>query len=153
MAFLTCPSCGHETDLDRFQHDAAEFCPSCDYPLFFADGLRGHDEELAATPGGMSAAARRRLPGTVGRDDLPGEACPACAELNLPGADYCHRCGSPMRPVPEPAPTPVVAPAPEPVAPPPPPQVVEPFPWVAVVVIGVLIVALLVVAAVTVARI
>lgn len=152
MALVSCPGCGQAVEIDRFHRDAGEFCDSCDFPLFFTSG--GLDEDELVEPArGPSAPAHRRLPGTAGRDDLVGEACPACSELNLAGADYCHRCGAPMVTAPEPAPTPVApAPAPTPDMPPPAPAPDVPFPWVPVVALGTLILVLLIIAAVTVAR-
>jgi hypothetical protein len=83
---VECPQCGLICEGVDPRPTAAWFCPRCDYPLFFA----------APVPPALvtSDAARRRLPGTDGREMLAAEACWACGELNPPGLSYCGRCGS-----------------------------------------------------------
>lgn len=147
MALVTCPGCGREIELQRFRRDAEEFCTSCDFPLFFTSSVLVDDSELEhwQTPVGAAIPVRRRLPGAGGRDDLVGEACPVCAELNLPGADFCHRCGSPMHPVAEPEPESVPQPERVVVEPTPVPEPAERFPTVPVLVTALLIVVVLLV--------
>ena len=36
MPDLTCPECGQVTTLETVRRAADEFCPHCDYPLFWA---------------------------------------------------------------------------------------------------------------------
>lgn len=113
MARIECPSCGAIVDLGTLRQSAEEFCPSCDYPLFWARSREGAPEpDEESEEGRALAAAVRRRPGAAGRKVLAGEPCPVCQELNTPRAVYCHRCGADMRPPPPPPPTP----APEPVA-------------------------------------
>lgn len=129
---VTCPDCGTVRTIRLARREAEAFCAECDYPLFWARGTR-----VAEGPAGSSAAARRRLPGAQGATQLATLPCPACAERNLPGAEHCIRCTSPMvlppppAPVPAPAPEPVVAPA----APEPEPEGRR-FPWWVLVVLA-----------------
>ncbi len=83
---VECPQCGLVCEGVDPRPTAAWFCPRCDYPLFFAAPV----PPVAVN----NAAARRRLPGTDGREMLAAEACWACGELNPPGLSYCGRCGS-----------------------------------------------------------
>jgi ribosomal protein L40E len=83
---VECPQCGLVCEGVDPRPTAAWFCPRCDYPLFFA---------APVPPSQVSSeAARRRLPGTDGREMLAADACWACGELNPPGMTYCGRCGS-----------------------------------------------------------
>lgn len=105
MARIQCPSCGAVVEMAAVRHAADEFCPSCDFPLFWAT----HDD---APPESVDddevlAAAVRRRPGAAGRQVLAGEPCPVCHELNSSRAVYCNRCGADMHP-PPPPPAPVV---------------------------------------------
>jgi hypothetical protein len=83
---VECPQCGLFCEGVDPRPTAAWFCPRCDYPLFFATSVPSAQVS--------SDAARRRLPGTDGREMLVAEACWACGELNPPGLSYCGRCGS-----------------------------------------------------------
>jgi hypothetical protein len=143
MAEIVCPECGQITSLTAIRRAADEFCPHCDFPLFWAP---------AAAPlvAGSSAndATLRRLPGAGGRQMIGTLVCPTCGELNPMSETWCIRCGSPLHPLPEPEPEP----EPEPPPPPPPPEP-EPEPrswwWLWVVltaVIGVIGVVLLILA-------
>jgi hypothetical protein len=69
-------------------NSAAAFCPTCDYPLFFAN-------RPVAVPRAETRAAQRRLPGVDGRDALGRIVCRGCGEPNPPdeGA-LCLRCGA-----------------------------------------------------------
>ncbi|WP_029290674.1 hypothetical protein [Cellulomonas sp. HZM] len=104
---VTCPECGTVTRVRADRRLASDFCPSCDYPLFWARPSAGPavDEQ--------GDDARWRAPGTSGTFAAAPLACPACAELNVATAAVCVRCGASMTP-----PPPVV------VAPPPPAPVV-----------------------------
>ncbi|WP_448071453.1 hypothetical protein [Georgenia yuyongxinii] len=123
-ATLACPECGTVTTVNLARRSATDFCPSCDYPLFWA---RPGQPVAVATAG---EDARRRLPGASGSTVLATAPCPSCAELNLPSAALCVRCGSSMAPPLPPVPVPL--PMPEPVvevaSPPPLPEPVR-FPW------------------------
>ncbi len=122
---IVCPECGTPSPVALSRRDSHDFCPNCDYPLFWArpqdrtdDGQQGVDD------------ARRRSPGASGALLLATVPCPACSELNLPSAVVCIRCGADMVPPPPPAPVPVPMPVPVVVAPP--PREPEPplrFPW------------------------
>lgn len=113
---VTCPDCGTTTRIDPSQRGASEFCPKCDYPLFWVGG-RSHatDDE----DGGDHAL--RRLPGTGGQVVVGHRVCPNCGELNPLGTRFCIRCSTDMDPPPPPEPV-IVAP------PPPPAPVIEPRP-------------------------
>jgi len=123
---LTCPECGTSATVTVNRRDAADFCRSCDYPLFWTPSRVIYD-----SVGRHSAdETLRRLPGTVGQVTVASLPCPHCAEPNALSAQVCVRCHRPMQLV-EPDPLP---PPPEPVyAPPPLPAVyVEPerrTPW------------------------
>ena len=113
---VTCPECGTHSEIMNGRRDASDFCPSCDFPLFWsrtAIAVRGADDD--------SGDALRRLPGTSGKGVSYSVPCPTCGELNLPTAWVCLRCAGSMAPppplVPAPVPQPVPVPAPEPVAP------------------------------------
>lgn len=111
---LVCPGCGKPRTVTLSRRAAQDFCPDpkCDYPLFWA-----RREDAVGGPDGDVDSARRRSPGTSGADRLVSVPCPACAELNVPGEEWCLRCGAEMTPPPPPlpAPVPMPEPAPEPV--------------------------------------
>lgn len=123
---IVCPECGTPSPVALSRRDAHDFCPVCDYPLFWA---RPQDR-VGDVQDGVDDA-RWRSPGTSGALLLATVPCPACAELNLPSARVCVRCGADMTPPPPAVPAPVpmpVPPAPAP-PPPPPPQPRVRFPW------------------------
>lgn len=98
MATFECPSCGTENTVEQFRRDATEFCPVCDFPLFWAtietDEPEEVEELVAAGMGGISGdSTRMRLPGAGGRQTLGGITCPNCSELNSPDHAFCSRCG------------------------------------------------------------
>ena len=134
---VTCPECGATQEISLNRRDAADFCHSCDYPLFWAPALALRDSD-----GLLDGEGLRRLPGTAGRSTLAFATCPHCAELNPIMREECVRCGQPMHPVapPPPPPPPVYVP------PPPPPVVVEPeeAPWWAWALLGFTLVAIVV---------
>jgi hypothetical protein len=102
---VTCPDCGFVAEFDTIQRSAEEFCPKCDYPLFWV-------KTDAPTVGGTESidSTRRRLPGAGGRVTVGSRSCPSCAELNRLSATTCIRCGSLLDP---PAPAPLeIVPAP-----------------------------------------
>lgn len=86
LVVVECPQCGLLCEGVDPRPTAAWFCPTCDYPVFLA---------APAPPAQVSSeAARRRLPGTDGREMLGAAGCWACGELNPPGMSYCARCGT-----------------------------------------------------------
>ncbi|MCV2395220.1 hypothetical protein OEB99_12955 [Actinotalea sp. M2MS4P-6] len=124
---IVCPECGTPTVVDLSRRDSDDFCPRCDYPLFWA---RPRDRSEA--PPEDTDGYLRRAPGASGNTLTATMPCPECGELNDPTADVCVRCGADMNPAPppEPEPLPVPEPAvivlPEPIREADPPQ---PFPW------------------------
>ena len=109
MADIVCPECGQITTLVAIRKSAEEFCPHCDYPLFWAP---------AAAPlvaGSVASdATLRRLPGTAGRQTIGMIVCPACGELNPIDGIWCIRCTAALHPMPAPEPEPEPLPPPEP---------------------------------------
>ena len=122
---IVCPECGAPSTVSLARRDAGDFCPICDYPMFWA---RPQDRKGAAQDGVDDA--RWRSPGASGASLIATVPCPACRELNVPSAVVCVRCGADMNPPPppepEPVPLPVVAPAPQEIRE---PEPAEPFPW------------------------
>ncbi|WP_426594380.1 hypothetical protein ACPPVS_02420 [Cellulomonas sp. McL0617] len=107
---LACPECGTVSTVHADRRLATDFCPTCDYPLFWARPSSG-----AGPDDGSSDDALRRAPGASGNALSATLACPACAELNVPTAVRCVRCGALMDPPPPPPPPPLPEPAPAPV--------------------------------------
>lgn len=106
---VTCPGCGSVGLVDLARREASDFCPSCDFPLFWTpsrvialDGPPPEDSGL------------RRLPGTAGHAALASLACPSCTEPNPPTGLTCLRCGAPLHPVPVAEPEPELIPLHEP---------------------------------------
>ncbi len=135
---ITCPDCGQVSEFDGLERAADEFCPHCDYPLFWA---RPDGPQLVALEG--VDTSRRRLPGAEGKLIVGGRLCPECGEQNRPGAVNCVRCDALMDP---PPPEPVVVEEPPP--PPPPPPAPEPrnwWPWILGGVTAALLLVLLIV--------
>ncbi|HWJ86123.1 MAG TPA: hypothetical protein VNR62_11880 [Cellulomonas sp.] len=114
---VTCPECGSVAHVRSGQRLASDFCPTCDYPLFWAKPTTADAETQE------SVDARWRAPGASGTAALSTLACPACSELNLPTAVTCVRCGASMTPPPPPVEPPPPAPAPVVVVQAPPQQV------------------------------
>ncbi|MCU4186052.1 hypothetical protein K6U06_16910 [Acidiferrimicrobium sp. IK] len=140
---ITCPTCGTVSHFEEMGRDAASFCRTCDYPLFWA-----RSAQLAATGAGGDAGLRR-LPGTAGRMAVATLECPACTEPNLVTAAICIRCGADLHPAPviqaPPPPEPTVTYMPPPPPPPPAKRVI--WPWVLLVlglVIGLVLLVVLV---------
>lgn len=106
---LLCPGCSKPRTVTLSRREAQDFCPDpeCDYPLFWA-----RREDAAGGVDGDVDGSRRRSPGTSGADRLVSVPCPACAELNVPGEEWCLRCGADMSPPPPPLPVPVRQPEP-----------------------------------------
>ena len=91
---VECPGCGTICEGVDPRPTAAWFCPNCDYPLFLAAPA---PPAVAANSG----LARRRLPGTDGREVIAAEPCWACGERNPIGTLSCIRCNSQLvRPAP-----------------------------------------------------
>ncbi|HZB42675.1 MAG TPA: hypothetical protein VE487_17010 [Ilumatobacter sp.] len=113
MADVVCPKCKTTTELAAIRRNADEFCPRCDYPLFWvSSGIP------TTRPGTSSDATLRRLPGVGGRQRVGSKVCPECGDPNPLGETHCTRCKAELEPkLPEPPPAVVVvaAPAPEPV--------------------------------------
>lgn len=109
-----CPGCGSVLP-EALDDRPLSFCPGCDYPLLFA--ARRLESDGNRAPNDIDDGTRR-LPGADGRVVPNGEPCPACAEVNVFGATYCHRCGAAMHPLP----TVVVAPETTTAVVPPPPE-------------------------------
>jgi hypothetical protein len=113
---VTCPECGALATVRAGRRTAGDFCPSCDYPLFWAR------PQAVTGPAVRTDDALRRAPGASGSLVPTSLACPECAELNLPSAVVCVRCGAPMTPPPPPPEPPPPAPVVVVHAPPPPPE-------------------------------
>lgn len=91
---VECPGCGTICEGVDPRPTAAWFCPNCDYPLFLAAPA---PPAIAANSG----LARRRLPGTDGREVIAAAPCWACGERNPIGTLSCIRCNSQLvRPAP-----------------------------------------------------
>lgn len=115
-----CPGCGRSSWIHTRRRSSEDFCPDCDYPLFWARA------RVLRAEGDSDGASVRRLPGTAGRTTVATRPCPSCSELNPLGNVTCLRCGSLMDPVVEVLPEPEPEPVPVAVA------VAEPapgFPW------------------------
>lgn len=110
---VTCPGCGALAHVRADRRSAADFCATCDHPLFWA-GVRSAPEGVADD---ASLDARYRAPGVVGTAQHSPLACPRCGEHNHATWGACVRCGAELDPPPPPPPVP---PAPAPA----PPQVV-----------------------------
>lgn len=141
MPDIVCPECGHQSSFVAIRRSADEFCPQCDYPLFWAPTA-----VPMATPGSTNLATLRRLPGAGGRQRVGSKVCPECGELSPLTETHCIRCGADLDPKPEPEPEPepirdVVVPPP----PPPPPEPKRPW-WVipGIVIAGVANIVLLI---------
>jgi hypothetical protein len=134
---VTCPECGTSAVATLNRRDAADFCRTCDFPLFWTPSTVLRD------PAADSAAdALRRLPGTVGRATVAALPCPHCSEPNQLSAQVCVRCGLSMHvEAPPPPPEPVyVPPPPAPVHAAPPPEPAR-TPWWVWLLVGVLVAA------------
>jgi hypothetical protein len=114
----TCPGCGIVVTLEPGRRDAAAFCPSCDYPLFWAGG-----RATVLDTNADAEASLRRLPGTAGMVTVGMITCWQCREPNPVTNTFCLRCGADLS-----GPPVVVEPEPEPVPPPPPPPPPPPEP-------------------------
>jgi hypothetical protein len=137
---IPCPSCGTVAHLDQVRRDASEFCPTCDYPLFWARTTGfGTDE------GGLDGEnGLRRLPGTAGRVAVASLFCPTCTEPNVVTAVLCIRCGSDLHPAPPEPVTVILPPPPEPE--PEPEPLPEPRRWWPWVVLALIVLALVIIA-------
>jgi hypothetical protein len=111
---VVCPECGATAVVTLNRRESADFCRTCDYPLFWTPA-----NVLRSASDGSAEDTLRRLPGTVGRATVASQPCPHCAEPNALSAQVCIRCGRPMhleeRPAPPPPPPAYVPPPPEPV--------------------------------------
>lgn len=113
---VTCPRCAFQTVFQEIRRSADEFCPDCDFPLFWAGppSAEGVDE---------SGDAFRRLPGAEGRDAIGDRECPHCGERNSISRQLCVRCNklliTPAAPIPAPLPWPAPHEPPPPLTDPP----------------------------------
>ena len=123
MAEITCPECGHQTELVSIRRSSEEFCTHCDFPLFWVSS-----NVPTTTKGANSDSTLRRLPGAGGRTRVGSKVCPACGELNPLGETHCIRCTAELDPKPAPPPVVVVAPPPPPPPPEPEPEPIT-TPW------------------------
>ena len=120
-----CPGCGIIVVLEPGRRDAAAFCPSCDYPLFWAGGrVTVLDTKAEAE------ASLRRLPGTAGMVTVGMITCWQCREPNPVTNTFCLRCGADLS-----GPPVVVEPEPVYVPPPPPPPPYDLVLWPLVVMV------------------
>jgi len=119
MSEVTCPECGHLTELVSIRRSSEEFCEHCDFPLFWVSS-----NVPVTTPGANSDTTLRRLPGAGGRHRVGNKVCPECGELNPLGGTICLRCKAELDP--KPVAPPVIV-----MAPPPPPPLPEPAPELA----------------------
>lgn len=102
MSVIECPGCGRSQELGDTRRTADQFCPQCDYPLFFVPGPAETNGDLDVDePAGLDPSLRRR-PGLDGLAGDQGLACPACGEPNHDAAQFCSRCGASLHPEPEP---------------------------------------------------
>jgi len=120
MPDITCPECGHQSDLVSIRRSSEEFCTQCDYPLFWVPS-----SVPTTTKGVNNDTTLRRLPGAGGRQRVGSKVCPACGELNPLGETHCLRCRAELDPKPVVAPVVVIV-----APPPPPPPIPEPEPIV-----------------------
>lgn len=98
---VECPGCGLLIVGDSPRPTAEWFCPRCDFPVFWASP--------AAPPASSpQRRARRRLPGTAGREVVGGGPCWNCGEYNEPGQAPCLRCAATLPKPKEPQLEPVV---------------------------------------------
>lgn len=104
---VRCPECGTITAISAGGRAATDFCPSCDYPLFWVS-----TRELAASTDAESDDALYRAPGTSGTTAASAIACPACGERNPPSGQLCLRCSADLHPAPLPVPEPPSPPEP-----------------------------------------
>ncbi|WP_137295303.1 hypothetical protein [Nocardioides dongxiaopingii] len=108
---VTCPECGAVAEITVNRRESHDFCPRCDFPLFWTPA------QLVLSDADSATQALRRLPGTGGRVTVGSVACPHCEEANPITGSLCLRCGGDLHPVaPPPAPAPVVVAPPPPVA-------------------------------------
>ena len=115
MPEIVCPGCSQVVSFVAIRRSSDEFCPKCDYPLFWAPTA-----VPMATPGSTNLATLRRLQGAGGRQRVGTRVCPECGEHNPIAETHCIRCVAELDPkpvVPEPEPEPVV----QLLVPPPPP--------------------------------
>jgi hypothetical protein len=120
---VTCPECGTPGTIVVSRRDAADFCATCDFPLFWTPS------RVLLDRASLSDESLRRLPGTVGRVAIASFPCPHCSEPNAVSAIDCIRCGRPLHPVRMRMPEPVYVAPPPPVYEEPEPEPSTPW-WV-----------------------
>lgn len=124
MAEITCPECGHQTDLPSIRRSSEEFCTQCDYPLFWVSS-----NVPTTSKGANSDATLRRLPGAGGRTRVGTRVCPECGELNALGETRCIRCTAELDPKPVKPPKPSLPPPAPPEPEPEPEPIATPWWW------------------------
>lgn len=72
---IVCPECGTASAVALARRDADDFCPTCDYPLFWA-----RPQDRTVPPQDGPDDARRRSPGASGALLLATVPCPVCEE-------------------------------------------------------------------------
>lgn len=132
---VTCPECGTVATVAARRRAATDFCPSCDYPLFWARTRPELEPDAAGTD------ARYRAPGTAGAASESALTCPECGEQNPASGRLCLRCGADLRPAPPPAPQAPPPPAPTIIAPAPIVRCSHPPMWVVAAISSVLTLA------------
>lgn len=105
---VACPGCGTLAHVHADRRTAADFCATCDLPLFWA-GPRSQVPELGDDDG---LDARYRAPGVVGTSQHGALGCPQCGEQNQATWGACVRCGAELDPPPPVTVVPPPAPAP-----------------------------------------
>lgn len=102
-ADITCPQCSNITEVSA---GVDTFCPTCDYPLFWADPAQStqrravQSAEVGAED--KSAEPEQDHDHPAEEDDLDAEAtdiiCRNCALRNPGNRTYCMRCGEELPP-------------------------------------------------------
>lgn len=98
---ITCPQCSNITEVTA---GVDTFCPTCDYPLFWADPAQSAQRRAvqSAEVGDEGAAGDDDHVHSADEDDLDAEAtdiiCRKCAFRNSGNRTYCMRCGEELPP-------------------------------------------------------
>ena len=97
MTSIECPQCHTVHQGDVSGRAAADFCPQCDYPLFFAPESAVEDGPGDAfVPAAEAATATANVatgPPPAVVDDEEQRICTACLAANPLEAVFCGRCG------------------------------------------------------------
>lgn len=101
MATVTfaCPDCELDVGLAMpVARTAVEFCPRCDFPMFWAPEVEAYEppaDPAGSGDSGDQGAGRTREPVTNRIH------CGTCAAVNQEHWPYCYRCGRPLHPEPD----------------------------------------------------